>query len=163
MATNTTNYGWTKPDYEDDADIAVLNETFDDIDEQVKTNENNILSRYDTTAFACSAANTYEYTGISITCPANKLIEIWVVDEKGSTMPSGILICDSNSDITTAGSVIAENSEQFTVSDNAVWARELHCIPPRIRNTDKTFYVWVKRTSTASNNIHVITRAIVTA
>lgn len=42
MATNTTNYGWTKPDYEDDADIAVLNETFDDIDEQVKTNENNI-------------------------------------------------------------------------------------------------------------------------
>lgn len=42
MATNTTNYGWTKPDYEDDADIAVLNETFDAIDEQVKTNENNI-------------------------------------------------------------------------------------------------------------------------
>lgn len=43
MATNTTNYGWTKPDYEDDADIAVLNETLDAIDEQVKTNENNIL------------------------------------------------------------------------------------------------------------------------
>ena len=42
MATNTTNYGWTKPDYEDDADIAVLNETLDAIDEQVKTNENNI-------------------------------------------------------------------------------------------------------------------------
>lgn len=46
MATNTTNYGWTKPDYEDDADIAVLNETFDAIDAQVKTNENNILSAY---------------------------------------------------------------------------------------------------------------------
>lgn len=46
MATNTTNYGWTKPDYEDDADIAVLNETFDAIDAQVKTNENNILSLY---------------------------------------------------------------------------------------------------------------------
>lgn len=44
MATNTTNYGWTKPDYEDDADIAVLNETFDAIDAQVKTNENNISS-----------------------------------------------------------------------------------------------------------------------
>lgn len=39
MATNTTNYGWTKPDYEDDADIAVLNETFDAIDAQVKTVE----------------------------------------------------------------------------------------------------------------------------
>lgn len=46
MATNTTNYGWTKPDYEDDADIAVLNETFDAIDAQVKTNENNILNAY---------------------------------------------------------------------------------------------------------------------
>ena len=126
-------------------------------------NESNILSSYDTTAFACSAADTYEYTGISITCPANKLIEIWIVDEKGSAMPSGILISDSNSNIATAGSVIAENSEQFTVNDSAVLARELHCIPPRIRNTNKTFYVWVKRTSTASNNIHVITRAIVTS
>jgi hypothetical protein len=42
MATNTTNYGWTKPSYEDEADIEVINGTFDSIDEQVKTNENNI-------------------------------------------------------------------------------------------------------------------------
>lgn len=47
MATNTTNYGWTKPDYEDDADIVVLNETFDAIDEQVKKNENNISTIVD--------------------------------------------------------------------------------------------------------------------
>jgi lysophospholipase L1-like esterase len=44
MATNTTNYGWTKPDYEDAADIMVINDTIDNIDAQVKTNENNILS-----------------------------------------------------------------------------------------------------------------------
>ena len=43
MATNTTNYGWTKPDYEDAADIMVINDTIDNIDAQVKTNENNIL------------------------------------------------------------------------------------------------------------------------
>lgn len=42
MATNTTNYGWTKPSYEDAADIEVINGTIDNIDEQVKTNENNI-------------------------------------------------------------------------------------------------------------------------
>lgn len=42
MATNTTNYGWTKPDYEDDADIKDLNDNFDGIDAQVKANENNI-------------------------------------------------------------------------------------------------------------------------
>lgn len=32
MASNTTNYGWTKPDYEDDADIMVINGTIDSID-----------------------------------------------------------------------------------------------------------------------------------
>ena len=42
MATNTTNYGWTKPSYEDAADIEVINDTIDNIDAQVKTNENNI-------------------------------------------------------------------------------------------------------------------------
>ena len=44
MATNTTNYGWTKPSYEDTADIEVINGTIDNIDAQVKTNENNISS-----------------------------------------------------------------------------------------------------------------------
>lgn len=39
MATNTTNYGWTKPSYEDAADIEVINSTFDSIDEQVKAND----------------------------------------------------------------------------------------------------------------------------
>lgn len=36
MATNTTNYNWKKPDYEDDADIKDLNDNFDGIDAQVK-------------------------------------------------------------------------------------------------------------------------------
>ena len=40
MATATTNYGWTKPSYEDDADIMVINDTIDNIDAQVKANEN---------------------------------------------------------------------------------------------------------------------------
>jgi hypothetical protein len=49
MATNTTNYGWTKPSYEDSADVEVINGTIDDIDAQVKAiddqvqlNKNNI-------------------------------------------------------------------------------------------------------------------------
>ena len=51
MATNTTNYNWKKPDYEDDADIKDLNDNFDGIDAQVKAiddqvqlNKNNISS-----------------------------------------------------------------------------------------------------------------------
>lgn len=39
MATNTTNYNLTKPDYEDDADIKDLNDNFDAIDAQMKANE----------------------------------------------------------------------------------------------------------------------------
>lgn len=42
MATNTTNYGWTKPSYEDTADIEVINGAIDNIDAQVRTNEINI-------------------------------------------------------------------------------------------------------------------------
>lgn len=37
MASNTTNYGWTKPDYEDDADIMVINGTIDSIDADLHT------------------------------------------------------------------------------------------------------------------------------
>lgn len=37
MATTTTNYGLTKPDYTDAADIAVLNANFDKIDTTLKT------------------------------------------------------------------------------------------------------------------------------
>jgi len=60
MATNTTNYGWTKPDYKDGADIAVLNETFDAIDAQVKTNENNILLKQDILLYS-NRSNTTTY------------------------------------------------------------------------------------------------------
>ena len=56
MATNTTNYGWTKPDYEDDADIAVLNETFDAIDAQVKTVETALNNKQNTLTAAQLAA-----------------------------------------------------------------------------------------------------------
>ena len=39
MSTNTTNYGWTKPSYEDAADIEVINGTIDNIDAQLKAND----------------------------------------------------------------------------------------------------------------------------
>lgn len=66
MATNTTNYGWTKPDYEDDADIAVLNETFDAIDAQVKINENNISSLMTPKKGDITWATGYEPTNAAI-------------------------------------------------------------------------------------------------
>ena len=59
MATSTTNYGWTKPAYEDDADIMVINGTIDAIDAQMKSIETNILTLTpvikQTTSFTASA------------------------------------------------------------------------------------------------------------
>lgn len=39
MATTTLNYGFIKPDSNDDVDIAVLNDNFDKIDKQLKIAE----------------------------------------------------------------------------------------------------------------------------
>ena len=66
MATTTTNYGWTKPSYEDDADIMVINDTIDDIDAQVKLNETNILSYIGlgTEITANSDLNDYNNVGV---------------------------------------------------------------------------------------------------
>lgn len=44
MATNTTNYNWLKPSYEDEPDIMVISDTIDAIDSQVKSNEDNITA-----------------------------------------------------------------------------------------------------------------------
>lgn len=67
MATNTTNYGWTKPDYEDDADIAVLNETFDAIDAQVKTIETALNSKQTALSTAQLAAVNSGITATDVT------------------------------------------------------------------------------------------------
>jgi hypothetical protein len=69
MATNTTNYGWTKPDYEDDADIAVLNETFDAIDEQVKTVETALNNKQ-------SALSTSQLAAVNSGIDSEKVAQI---------------------------------------------------------------------------------------
>lgn len=47
MATNTTNYNWLKPSYEDEPDIMVISDTIDNIDAQVKTVETAIVKLVD--------------------------------------------------------------------------------------------------------------------
>lgn len=42
MATYTTNYNWTKPSYDDDADIMVLNDTIDAIDTALANTDANV-------------------------------------------------------------------------------------------------------------------------
>ena len=109
--------------------------------------------------FTNTTANTYQYTGVSVTVPAYQMYEIIAIDRVGTTRPLGIIISDNNTDITTISAIIAENED---VSTNAMpWAKQLHCMTPSIKNTDHTFYVWVKRETTGSNVIVIAYRRIV--
>lgn len=122
MATNTTNYGWTKPDYEDDADIAVLNETFDAIDEDLKTIENGLY----TNAMAKSAVyglgisiasnadlNSYTTPGVynctpsvaaSLShCPTNQSLRLEVKNFASASSYVQTIITPEN---TTSGEVV---------------------------------------------------------
>lgn len=78
MATATTNYGWSKPSYEDDADIMVINDTIDDIDAQVKSNETKItvnraelIELVDSGAKNIANANTLSSSYQGVECTQN--------------------------------------------------------------------------------------------
>lgn len=206
MATSTTNYGWTKPAYEDDADIMVINGTIDAIDSQMKsidtgkasntltgysvdtsestittsstvmgaieqldyrtaTNKTNISNAEWTITegnYSCTASNVYEYTGVSVTCPANQVLEIIAVDRRGAANCLAICIADSDSSITSPAeeTVIAENNAAYSSGIVDAWTRQVVCITPDTRNTAKTYYVWVKRTSTGKNSVRLAYRRI---
>lgn len=112
--------------------------------------------------FSATAANTYEYTGLSVSCPANTLLEIWAIDDNSNSRITAIAVTDNKTSINTAGAVIGENAEPLTMDAGAQWAREVHCVTPRLYNSVHTYYVWVKRGSTGTNNVTLLTRKIVT-
>jgi len=94
MATNTSNYGWTKPSYEDAADIEVINGTIDNIDAQVKTNENNISK--DEAALVelvDGGAKNILQIGTAVTVEKNGVTAVSNTD--GSVTISGVSTSDS--------------------------------------------------------------------
>lgn len=129
---------------------------------QIETNKNNILWSKTSLQFSATAADTYEYTGLSIACPANTLLEIWAIDDNSNSRVTAIAVTDSNTSIDAVGSVIGENAEPLSMDAGAQWAREVHCVTPRLYGSVRTYYVWVKRGSTGSNNVTLLTRKIVT-
>lgn len=129
---------------------------------QVATNASNISWTKTTLQFSATAANTYEYTGLSVSCPANTLLEIWAIDDNSNSRITAIAVTDNKTSINTVGAVIGENAEPLTMDAGAQWAREVHCVTPRLYNSVHTYYVWVKRGSTGANNVTLLTRKIVT-
>lgn len=129
---------------------------------QIETNTTNILWTKTTLQFSATAADTYEYTGLSIACPANTLLEIWAIDDNSNSRITAIAVTDSNTSIDAVGAVIGENAEPLTMDAGAQWAREVHCVTPRLYGSIHTYYVWVKRVGTGANNVTLLTRKIVT-
>lgn len=110
--------------------------------------------------YYCTASNVYEYTGVSVTCPANQVLEIIAVDRRGAANCTAISIADNDSDITGAETVIAENNAAYSSGIVDPWTRQVVCITPDTRNAVKTYYVWVKRTSTGQNGVRLAYRRI---
>lgn len=129
---------------------------------QVATNTSNIAWTKKTLQFSATAADTYEYTGLSIACPANTLLEIWAIDDNSNSRVTAIAVTDSNTSIDAIGSVIGENAEPLSMAAGAQWAQEVHCVTPRLYSSVHTYYVWVKRDTTGVNNVTLLTRKIVT-
>lgn len=129
---------------------------------QIETNKNNILWSKTSLQFTATAADTYEYTGLSIACPANTLLEIWAIDDNSNSRITAIAVTDSSTSIDAVGAVIGENAEPLSMDAGAQWAREVHCVTPRLYGSVHTYYVWVKRGSTGANNVTLLTRKIIT-
>lgn len=145
------------------AQLAAVNSGIDSTKvSQITTNKNNILWTKTTLQFSATAADTYEYTGLSIACPANTLLEIWAIDDNSNSRITAIAVTDSNTSIDSVGGVIGENAEPLSMDAGAQWAREVYCVTPRLYGSVRNYYVWVKRGSTGSNNVTLLTRKIVT-
>ena len=115
-----------------------------------------------TANFACSAANTYEYTGLSVTVPAGHIYEISAYDSFSNNAPIGIAIAltNNNAEITTTTTMVAEASGK-TSADTFFACRSVTCIT-NITSSNRTYYLFVKHNNnTGSNPIALMWRQIV--
>ena len=130
--------------------------------DQISTNATNILWSKTTVQYSATVADTYEYTGLSVACPANTILEIWAIDDNSNSRITAIAVTDSNTSIDTVGAVIGENTEPLSMDAGAQWTREVHCVTPRLYGSVHNYYVWVKRVGTGANNVTLLTRKVVT-
>lgn len=111
--------------------------------------------------FACSAANTYEYTGLSVTVLANRVYEIHAYDRYSQSAPLAIALADTNSNTAiTTGSVMIGESSGNTSTDKNYTCRSLTCIAPKM-DSNVTYYLFVKRDGTGLNPIGLMWRQII--
>ena len=107
--------------------------------------------------FAASNYGVYQYTGLSITVPKYQVFMITAVDLFSNASPEGILIATSSSSL--SGSVLIGKSESDSSSANSHYARSVVAITPKLDN-QKTYYIWVKRGNTGTNQVRLFTQRI---
>lgn len=107
--------------------------------------------------FSASNYGVYQYTGLSITVPKYQVFMITAVDLFSNASPEGILIATSSSSL--SGSVLIGKSESDSSSANSHYARSVVAITPKLDN-QKTYYIWVKRGNTGSNQVRLFTQRI---
>jgi hypothetical protein len=99
--------------------------------------------------YTFSSANTWEYTGLSLTIPANSEVSLHFANIFANVPPTGIAITNG---ATNAPSTTSDNQwKLYAYSDTAPRVYVSGIMPAQT-----TLYVWAKASSTGSpNNIHV--------
>lgn len=87
-----------------------------------------------------SVANTYVYTGLSLTVPSNRFYRVWMDTNYGSAEPTGIGIASSSS-------VFNNSSIIFILEKNERPARHT----PEYILLPGTYYMWVRKAAASSN------------
>lgn len=102
----------------------------------------------DAKMFGTSAANTWEYAGLSFTVPAYEAYELAVSDLFSNTTPKGILIARVSTNLTTGSNIVAASP---TLATGDWWAASTSAITP-ILTGEQTYYVWVNHSAASVQN-----------
>lgn len=117
--------------------------------------------KYSELRYTNTATNEFQNTGVSFTVPANRAVEFYAYDRKDAAYPDSIVVCDSESNLSTRTTTIVSinriESDGFT--DSQYWTLQTTGIIPTY-NAAVTYYVWVKRKSTGSNPVGLAYRFI---
>lgn len=109
--------------------------------------------------FTSTAADTYEYSGVSFTVPANQVFEFRVLDKSVASRCKGIVVSHSRTSLTSSNDVIAEAVDDYTVAEGTRWC--VQCTGMTVKyGSQLTCYIWVKRKIAAENLIALAYRRI---
>ena len=110
--------------------------------------------------FACSAVDTYEYTGYSVTVPAYQVFEISFTDRYSNAEPIAICISDNADPTTLSGAHMLAESTGKTSTGSSYSDRCVSTLTPKLDYVNN-YFVHVKHGGTGNNRVALTYRRIV--